>query len=119
MIKITSKALRIEQKLLPNIRCWSSLLFNQRNTRGSKATLKLKHKIHEITNVAFFSASRSNFFSQDSSSQKKLKLMDMPLTKFPNIFSLIGLRLRIAFQMMQIDKSFKFGDFLIGAEQVM
>ena len=115
MFKITLKSLRVDGKYFQTAKSLSSKLFINKK---SCAHVNLQLKTNEFVNKSFISTSQSDFNDPKSSNVKKLKLMNMPLTKFPNIFTLIGLRLRIAFQMMQLDRSFGFDDFMMGAEQV-
>ena len=85
-----------------------------------KPKLKLIDMKRYLTNVSSLSRQNNNNSNNLSGSGNKnrLMLMDIPRSKFPNPFGLIELRLRIFFQMLQIDKSFGLENFMNGAEQV-
>jgi hypothetical protein len=95
-----------------------SLTINKGLVKQNKRDFKLNF-LNSAKCISCSSLSRQNSGADSSDNKHRLMLMDIPRIKFPNPFSLIELRLRIFFQMLQIDKSFGFDSFMMGAEQVI
>ena len=100
-----------------------SLTINKSLVKQNKRDFRVNF-INGAKFISCSSLSRQNNYSNNTSggssdNKNRLMLMDIPRNKFPNPFSLIELRLRIFFQMLQIDKSFAFDSFIMGAEQVI
>jgi hypothetical protein len=116
LTKLVKPQLKLMQISSRNV---TSLVFNNKYRNKLNGNLKT-NSLNSKMSISSSAIARQNDDSKTSSgNQNRLMLMDMPRTKFPNIFSLIGLRFRIGLQMLQLDKSFSFDNFMIGAEQVM
>ena len=116
LTKLVKPRLKLMQISSRNV---SSLLFVNKCRNKLNENLKT-NSLNTQMSISSSTITRQNDDSKTSSgNQNRLMLMDIPRTKFPNIFSLIGLRFRIGLQMLQLDKSFSFDNFMIGAEQVM
>lgn len=118
-LNLAFKLIKPKLKLVNSTRNMTcSLTFNKSLVKTNKRDFKVNF-INGAKCISCSSLSRQNNGGGSSDNKNRLMLMDMPRNKFPNRLSLIILRLRIIYQMLQIDKSFAFDSFMMGAEQVI
>ena len=123
-LNLAFKLIKPKLKLVNSTRNMTcSLTINKSLVKQNKRDFRVNF-INGAKFISCSSLSRQNNYSNNKSggssdNKNRLMLMDIPRNKFPNPFSLIELRLRIFFQMLQIDKSFAFDSFIMGAEQVI
>ena len=113
--RLALKLLRTNQKWAATSRSLSNSVFMGKNRGEISSAIQINAPTKRFISTSVYKSSNA---TPSESSGTKLMLMDMPRSVFPNIFSIIALRLKIGFQMFQLDKSFRFDQFLIGAEQV-
>ena len=112
--RLALKLLKTDQKWTTTSRSLSNSVFMSKNRGEISSAIQINAPTKRFISTSVYKSSNATSSNSSGGGPKPFNLGQSIL----NTFNLIGLRLKISFQMYQLDKSFRLKEFIKGAKQV-